>query len=415
MRRLAQTGNRVQGAALSGWAGRQTSAKPTNFLAKHLKNRIYKSVLLTRNATVCDDPMIVFAVTTGVFLQFKTKNRVIHLGEEGSSIMKLSLDSIGYGGYFTAPGEQATLEESMRRAARFGYDAVCIYAHRPLGFPMDLDADRRRKLVDLAAELDLEFGAVVCCTNYIDSNHVLVYSQEKELLYTRAAIDLAKDVGAGIVRVLAAFYGYFQNPYASQGYGAPAFESRSQRVSRNEDFLEAWHQVRRGLTEVALYAQDQGITLALQTHPEITGNNEETLAMIEEVGVDCLKVGLDLPLFESIEPDFVRKTVHSMKGLMVYSHTISLAKSLTVGGAPYSWEEVTPGSERDPLPWEVFLQACKDIGYDGYLSHEQCSPIIVKGHRFGALETIDERYIEARAFFRKLLKKLDGYTGHKPM
>jgi hypothetical protein len=76
--------------------------------------------------------------------------------------MKLSLDSIGYGGYFTAPGESTTLEDVMRRAARFNYDAVCVYAHRPIGFPLDFDADRRRKLRDLAQELDLEFGAVVC-------------------------------------------------------------------------------------------------------------------------------------------------------------------------------------------------------------------------------------------------------------
>ena len=81
---------------------------------------------------------------------------------------------------------------------------------------------------------------------------------------------------------------------------------------------------------------------------------------------------------------------------MVYSHTISLAKSATVGGAPYSWEEVTPGSAKDKLPWEVFLTACKEIGYDGYLSHEQCSPIIVKGHKLGGLDTVDQRYIEAR-------------------
>ena len=52
--------------------------------------------------------------------------------------MKLSLDSIGYGGSFTAPGESLPLEETFRRAAKFGYDAVCIYAHRPLGFPLDL-------------------------------------------------------------------------------------------------------------------------------------------------------------------------------------------------------------------------------------------------------------------------------------
>jgi len=329
--------------------------------------------------------------------------------------VKLSLDSIGYGGYFTAPGEGVSLEEAMKRASAFGYDAVCIYAHRPIGFPLDLDADRRQRLKELAQQLDLEFGAVVCCTNFVEGNHVLVYAQEKEILYVRSAIDLARDLGAGIVRVMAAFYGYFQNPYASQGYGAPAFESRSRRVSRNEDFLETWHQVRLALREVALYARDQGVTLALQTHPEITGNNEETLAMIEEVDVPSLKVGLDLPLFESFEHEFVRQTVQSMKGLMVYSHTISLAKSLTVGGAPYSWEEVTPGSPRDTLPWEVFLQACRDIGYDGCLSHEQCSPIIVKGHKLGGLDTIDERYIESLRFFRALLAKLGCYTGHKKL
>ncbi|MHC4371553.1 MAG: hypothetical protein ACYSW8_28390, partial [Planctomycetota bacterium] len=57
--------------------------------------------------------------------------------------------------------------------------------------------------------------------------------------------------------------------------------------------------------------------------------------------------------------------------------------------------------------------ACKDIGYDGYLSHEQCSPIIVKGHKLGTLDTIDQRYIDANRYFRGLLKKLDCYSGHK--
>ena len=327
--------------------------------------------------------------------------------------MKLSLDSIGYGGYFTAPGEQSTLEDAMHRAASFGYDAVCIYGHRPIGFPMDLDADRRKRIKDLAQELDLELGAVVCCTSFMEADHVLLYPQEKEILYVRSAIDLAKDMGMGIVRILAAFYGYFRNPYGPNGYGAPAFESRSRRVSRNEDWLEAWHQVRCALKEVALYAQDQGVTLALQTHPEITGNNKETLQMIDEVDVPSLKVGLDLPLLESQDHDFIRKTVHSMKDLMVYSHTISIAGEATVGGAAYSWEEVTPGSENDPCQWQVFLQACKEIGYDGYLSHEQCSPIIVKGHKLGDLAEIDRRYVDAHKYLKNLVLELDCYTGHK--
>jgi len=327
--------------------------------------------------------------------------------------MKLSLDTVGYGGYFTAKGEQLSLEDAFRRAATFGFDAACIYAHRPLGFPMDIDGNRRKKLKDLVQELDLEFGAIVCCTNFMEGNHVLLYPREKEILYVKECIKMASDLGIGIVRVLAAFYGYFQNPYANQGYGNPAFESRSRRVSRNEDWLEAWHQVRTGLKEVALMARDEGITLALQTHPEITGNNDETLEMIDEVGVDSLKVGLDLPLFESFEPDFVRKTVRNMKGLMVYSHSISIAGNATVGGAPYSWEEVTPGSPKDPCPWEIFLETCKEIGYDGVLSHEQCSPIIMKGHQLGDIAEVDKRYREAIAYLQPLVKKLGYYTGHK--
>ncbi len=328
--------------------------------------------------------------------------------------MKFSLDTVGYGGYFT-DGESLSIEEALRRAAELGFDAACLYAHRPLAFPLDLGQDRRRRLKDLAAELDIELGAVVCCTNFLQGDHVLTYPQEKEILYAREAIRLARDLGMGIVRVLAAFFGYFQNPYASQGYGNPAFESRSRRVSQNKDYLEAWHQVREALREVALMAQDEGVTLALQTHPEITGNNDETLEMIEEVNVPSLKVGLDLPLIESQDPEFVRATVRKMKGLMVYSHTISIAKKYTVGGAVLGWDEVTPGSQHDPCPWEAFFEACKEIGYHGYFSHEQCSPIVVKGHRIADLAEVDRRYQAALCYLKGLALRMDYYTGHKQL
>ncbi|MHC4521806.1 MAG: sugar phosphate isomerase/epimerase family protein [Planctomycetota bacterium] len=323
--------------------------------------------------------------------------------------MKLSLDCVGYGGYFT-DGKSIRAETALKRAARFGYDAMCIYAHRPIGFPMDFSERRRKRLKDLAAKLDMELGAVVCCTNFMKGNHVLLYPQEKEILYVKDAIDFAGNLEMKIVRVLAAF---FQNPYAGQGYGNPAFESRSRRVSQNKDWLEAWHDVKEGLVEVSRYALDRGVTLALQTHPEITNNNEETLAMLEEVNVPSLKVGLDLPLFESHDPEDVKRIVRSMKGLMVYSHTISIAGKATVGGATYGWDEVECGSAKDRCPWEVFIRTCKEIGYDGYLSHEQCSPIIVKGHKIAGLKEVDQRYINAINYFKPLLNKLKCYSGHK--
>ena len=328
--------------------------------------------------------------------------------------MKLSLDTIGYGGYFTKDSEKLSLEDFVRRAAKYGYDAACIFAHRPLGFPMDFDVNRRKKLRDLYKELDLEMGAVVCCNNFVDANHVLVFNTEKEIMFTKECIDLAVDMGSPIVRVMASLWGYFQNPFAGQGYGMPSFESRSRRVSRAEDYVDAWHQVRVALTEVSKYAKDKGITLALQTHPEITDNNDSTMEMLDEVGVDSLKVGVDLPLMENYSPDFVKMTIKKMSKVMVYSHTISLANIATIGGASVGWREVTPGEPEDPLPWETFIETCKEVGYKGLLSHEQCSPIIIKGHEFGTVATVDERYVDARNYFRKLLKKFGCYSGNKP-
>ena len=105
--------------------------------------------------------------------------------------MKLSMDTVGYGGYFTLQGEQLPLEDAFKKAAEFGFDAVCIYAHRPLGFPMDLNGERRKKLKDLAGQLDIELGAVVCCTNFMKGNHVLLYPQEKEIMYVVECIKMA--------------------------------------------------------------------------------------------------------------------------------------------------------------------------------------------------------------------------------
>jgi sugar phosphate isomerase/epimerase len=100
---------------------------------------------------------------------------------------------------------------------------------------------------------------------------------------------------------------------------------------------------------------------------------------------------------------------------MVYSHTISLKGNKTIGGAPYGWEEVVPGSEEDPLQWDVFIQSIRDIGFDGLLSAEQCSPIIMKGHKLGGIKTVDERYIESIEYLKGLLLKHKCYTGHKEM
>src|SRR5215469_3194419 len=177
--------------------------------------------------------------------------------------MKLSLDSVAYAGFFTG-GESLTIEDVVKRAASFGFDGVDLLPHRPMAFPMDLSPDRRKALVDLAHSLGIELGAIEAVTNFMRSRHILTQHQDKELLFVRECCKLANDLGIKVIRIFAAFIGYFQPQEWSFGYGTPAMHSRSIDVSTSDDYLREWEFVREGIREAGRIAQDHGVTLALQ-------------------------------------------------------------------------------------------------------------------------------------------------------
>jgi hypothetical protein len=77
-----------------------------------------------------------------------------------------------------------------------------------------------------------------------------------------------------------------------------------------------------------------------------------------------------------------------------------------VAGRSDAWERAIR-CRRKP-----FLERA-EIGYDGLLSAEQCSPIIAQGHKLGTIQTVDERYVESLTFLKGLLRKIGAYTGHK--
>jgi sugar phosphate isomerase/epimerase len=143
--------------------------------------------------------------------------------------MKLSLDSVGYAGFFTG-GESLPIKQVARRAAAFGYDAVDLLPHRPMAFPKDLSQDRRKRVLDLASSLDIELGAIEAVTNFMRSKHVLTQHQDKELLFVWECCKLASDLQVKTIRIFAAFIGYFLTIESSQGYGTPAMHSRSVEV-----------------------------------------------------------------------------------------------------------------------------------------------------------------------------------------
>jgi sugar phosphate isomerase/epimerase len=324
--------------------------------------------------------------------------------------MKLSIDSVAYAGFFTEGGS-LPIEDVIKRAAKFGFDGVDLLPHRPIGFPMDLTLDRRRAILDLANSLEIELGAIEAVTNFMRSRHILTQHQDKELLFIRECCQLANDLGIKVIRIFAAFIGYFQPQESFQGYGTPALHSRSIEVSTSDDYLREWEFVRAGIREAGKIAQDHGVILALQNHSPVMNNTEETIEMVEEVGLESVKIALDLPLMAKQDDESIRELVLKVGRRMAHSRMIGIQFRESMGGV-VGFDEVVPGKGREN--WPAFLKACKEIGYDGFLGYEQCSPIILKGHQKATLAEIDHRNQAGLAYMKQLLLDLDMYTGKKP-
>ncbi len=323
--------------------------------------------------------------------------------------MKLCLDSVCHTGYFVQ-GEPGTLESVIEKAAAWGYDAVDVFPHRPMAFPMDVSEDRRKRLVELAQSKDIEFAAIEACTNFMMSDHILTNFQDKELLFVRECCKLAQDLGAPIVRILAGFVGYFFHEHWSLGYSNTAMHGRNIDVSTEEDFLRQWEFVRAGIKEACKIGQDFGVQIALQNHPPITNNTQDTLDMVEEVDEPNLGIGLDLPLFHDQSDAFVRETVLKVGTKMIHTHALGFIFNTSLAGV-HGFDEVVPGEGREN--WPAFLQACKEIGFDGCLAYEQCSPIHLKGHKRATMEEIDRRCRQTTNYLKPLLLEMGLYTGHK--
>jgi len=320
-------------------------------------------------------------------------------------MMKTSLDTIGYPAYFY-DGKPLTLEEALERTAKFGFDALEIWPHRPIGCPLDISKDRRKRLVEQAQKLALVFSGVGPSTDFTRPDHILARKQEKEIMYVKECCELAQDLGTSTVRIFGCFRGYLWPLGGEKGYGNVSWwNTRTIEVSQEKDFLQEWEFVKAAVKECAEIAADYNVTLALQNHPPLTNNTEETLEMIEEIDHPNLKMCLDLPLFESQDKDFIWDMVRRVGRQMVHSHVIGIQFLQGLTG-PYGFKEVSPENGREN--WIEFFKACHEVGYDGYFAHEQCSPVILKGHKIATIEEFDKRYEETAKWMKKVFADIEA-------
>ena len=117
--------------------------------------------------------------------------------------MKIGIYSITYRGVWYR-GEALDVFSLMRLAKQQGWEGVELDAERPHAAPMDLSADDRKRLRGLAEELDLPISAI--SPNCDFSSPVPVH-REAMICYVRECIKLARDLGAPLCKIFAAWRG----------------------------------------------------------------------------------------------------------------------------------------------------------------------------------------------------------------
>src|SRR5438105_11169638 len=204
--------------------------------------------------------------------------------------MKIGLYSVAYRGVWYR-GEAVDLFSLVRLASRQGWEGLELDAERPHAAPMDLSADDRKRLRDLAGELGIELCAV---SPNCDLSSPVPVQREAMMCYVRECIKLAHDLGTPICKIFAAWRGItlhdglatYDDTYGYNQYGYWKGERRRFVVD--------------ALRELAAFAEDHGILLAMQNHgPDVVNRYEDVLSLIEEVGSPVLKACMDI----GIEPE----------------------------------------------------------------------------------------------------------------
>jgi len=281
--------------------------------------------------------------------------------------MKIGIYSITYRGVWYR-GEALDLFRLVRLAKQHGWEGVELDAERPHAAPMDLSADDRKRLRDLAGELGIELCAV---SPNCDLSSPVPVQRETMISYVRDCIKLAHDLGSPICKIFAAWRGItlhdglatYDETYGYNQYGF-------------------WKGDRRGfvldsMRELCRVAEDHGIVLAMQNHgPDIVNRYQDVLSLIEEIGSPAFKACMDINIEpEADSSEHARQMADASRSVQVHSHMNGEFARRSDGTV-----ELVAAGYFDKGFWgrqvayPAYVDALVANGYRGYMNWEFCHP-----------------------------------------
>ena len=296
--------------------------------------------------------------------------------------MKTCLHSVSYAGVWRGQA-RLSVDEFLDKAKQLGFDGVMLTAKRPHVSPLEYDAAARKALRHKVEKLGL---ALVCLAGYTDFtvgvDKADIPNAEIQAAYVGELAKLAHDLGTEMVRVFT-------------GYERPGIP-----------FDKQYALVVEGLKLAGQEAAKYGVTLAVQNHHDIASHHDTMYWLLREVNLPNVKAAFDAwtPTLQGLSAEQLREAVLKMKPFIVHTTAAQYVRL-----PRYRYEETLINFEpqqsliravpmdRGFVDYETFINALKEINYQGYIGYEMCA-ILAAG---GEIENLDKT---AKAFLHYVRK-----------
>ncbi|KAI1385001.1 xylose isomerase-like protein [Hypoxylon trugodes] len=227
------------------------------------------------------------------------------------------------------------LEVTLRRAASLGYTSIEI-AGEPDRYAID-ETKALLKKYNIAC-----WGAVTIM--YGSRNLAAADKAEREdtINYMKKVVDLSAGLGGEIITLVPGTVGKLQPSASSQ---------------------EEWTWVVQGVREVALYAAEKGIRVAVEPlnrfETYLVMNTSQALQVIEEVNLPNVGVAFD-PFHLNIEEPDLFAAIRRC-GDKIFDVHLGDNNRLACGDGT--------------IDWPKFIKTLREVGYKGGLAHESMPPV----------------------------------------
>ena len=311
--------------------------------------------------------------------------------------MKIGLYSISCSGVWFNDRPALTVEEFVDTAKKFGYQGVELDLKRPHGSPLDLDTKRCHEIRDYVKKSGLELCAVAANNNFAS---IVPEQIENELLMVKEQIRVAKDLGAPVLRLFAAWRGIVMRDGVANYevtakhhtyYGALDYELRQSILAC--------------LKECVKWAEEAGVVLALQNHHPIIENYQDMLDFVRWVDSPWLKCCFDAPCCgwtpEVQSDEYMQRAVEEIGDLQMLTH----ANAEFVEGKDGSITMISFDPHIQPVltNYPAFIKALKKQGYQGYINFEFCHMPFHDGKVLGYQDYIENQIRLAKIYFERLI------------